>query len=47
MNKNDLIDEHINLLINKYNLKLLYKKYIILSIVSSFLYEMFYWLLSI
>ena len=45
MNKNDLIEEHINMLINKYDFRFLYKKYIILSIVSGFLYEMFYWLL--
>jgi ABC-type lipoprotein export system ATPase subunit len=39
------IDEHIILLLNKYNLNKLYYKYIFISIISSTIRESFYWLL--
>jgi ABC-type lipoprotein export system ATPase subunit len=45
MNNYQIVENHINILINEYKLNYIYNKYIILSILSSLLNEMFYWLL--
>ena len=39
------INEHFDILINKYNLNYIYKKYIILSILTTAIQESFYWFL--
>lgn len=39
------IKEHINILIDKYDLRSLYNKYIFISILSTIIYESFYWTL--
>jgi ABC-type lipoprotein export system ATPase subunit len=39
------IEKHFELLLDKYELKLLYKKYIFLSMLTTFINESFYWLL--
>jgi len=40
-----IIDEHIKILLNKYDLNNIYNKYLILSILSILCNEIFYWLL--
>jgi hypothetical protein len=40
-----LIDQHISMIVNKYNLKYHYNKYIITSILSTIIREGYYWLL--
>jgi ABC-type lipoprotein export system ATPase subunit len=39
------IDDHVNILINEYNLDIYYKKFLIFSILTSCTRESFYWLL--